>query len=276
MEQNNRNVLVGITLLILIVAGVFLWKSRMGASHELNTLVDTIGSISSTTPPSTTTITNSTSSGASTNGGVSIIPPKSGNISTPAPSLSRPLPDTSKIDQSLVVRMQAEIQIHTEKLKVDPTSFGDWIDLGLARKTLGDYAGAAEIWEYVSLLYPQNIISFANLGDLYTSFIQNYPKAEANYTAAIKNDSTNVDLYRNLFNLYHVQGKNTEAVAVLEKGIKAKKALPDLQIMLAHYYRDAGNTVQAKAYYDQAISVATAQGKTELAATLTAEKNQVQ
>src|SRR6185369_10209171 len=102
--------------------------------------------------------------------------PQPQKTTLPEPSLTRPLPDTSKLDSVTVSRTEADIQVRVTNLQKNKTSFQDWINLGFDRKVLGDYTGAAEDWEYVSALYPQNSISFGNLGDLYTSFIQNYAK----------------------------------------------------------------------------------------------------
>ncbi len=196
------------------------------------------------------------------------------NVSAPAPSLERESPVTPGLDSTVVVRLQGEIKEFAANLKKTPTSFQDWIDLGLAYKQLGDYEGAKGAWEYVSLLYPENIVSFGNLGDLYANFLKDYAKAEARYRTAIKNKPNDVYLYGNLFDLYKVYKQGAgNGEAVLKDGIAKNSNELSLPIMLARYYRDAGRAEEAKSAYDAVIALAVREGNTAVADSLTAEKS---
>lgn len=205
--------------------------------------------------------------------GKAIVEPAAQSISSPAPSLERESPVTPGLDSAVVARLRAEIKEFVINLEKNSTSFQDWIDLGLAYKQLGDYEGARDAWEYVSLLYPKNIVSFGNLGDLYANFLKDYAKAEARYKTAIKNKPNDVYLYGNLFDLYKMYKQEAgNGEAVLKDGIAKNSNELSLPIMLARYYRDAGRTEEAKSAYDVAIALAEKQGNNSVVSSLQAEK----
>lgn len=114
-------------------------------------------------------------------------------------------------------------------------SFDAWIALGDARKEAGDYAGAEADWRYISELYPTNVVSNANLADLYTNYLHDYPKAAAAYKAAIANDPKQTYLYADLATLYTYQYPQPKSViiAVLNQGLAANPSDPGLKAMLA-------------------------------------------
>ncbi len=267
-SKNKRNIIV--FWAVVLVAAVLSWYFLVYAPSSQNTGQN---QIATTTPDQSST--GSPSASIKTDSSYVITQPQPQKTTLPEPSLDRPLPDTSKLDPRTVSVTEANMQTTIANLKANKNSFQDWVDLGFQRKTLGDYAGAALYWEYVSELYPQNSISFGDLGDLYTGFLPNIAKAEANYVIAIKNVPTAVDAYRNLFNLYISEKKNAEALALLQKGVKANSNTFDLQLLLARYYRDAGNTTLAKTYYDQAISIAQKLGNTSAVQAFQSEEAQV-
>ena len=77
---------------------------------------------------------------------------------------------------------------------------------------------------------PTNYIAYGDLGDLYMNFDVNYPKAEANYKAAIAINPHVIDYYRDLYTLYTSFYKvGTGAAAnILAQGLKANPNNPDL------------------------------------------------
>jgi len=147
--------------------------------------------------------------------------------------------------------------------------------LGLKNKQAGDYAGAAAAWQRASALYPANIVSFNNLGDLYMNFLPNYPAAESNYLREITNLPVDINAYRALFELYtyHYKQGTPAAEDILKKGAAANPKAYDLQVLLARYYRDSGRTANARAMYEAAAANARAQGLTELAAQIQQEES---
>ncbi len=183
--------------------------------------------------------------------------------SVPAPSFKTPLTFLASLQLSPDVQtlLQQKYTADVATLSANAVDFDAWIDLGEARKLGGDYAGAAADWEYVSVIYPKNIVSFANLGDLYTNFLPNYPKAAANYEHEIANNPAYEDSYSDLFSLFtnqYPQGTTTPQ-NVLKEGIAASPQSVDLYVLLARYYVSKGDTADAKIEYQVAIAQAQAQ-----------------
>jgi predicted Zn-dependent protease len=265
MENKNKRTSIIIFWIVgVLIVAFFTWHFFVNKPVSNQNPVQNSTTASTTTNSIATTTTTTSSSNQTNVGGVVITQPQAQKTSLPEPSLSMSTIDTSKLDQNMVATAEVNMQVTVANLQKDKTSFHDWIDLGVERKTVGDYAGAALDWEYASALYPQNAVSFGNLGDLYTNFLHDNTKAEVNYKLGIQSTPTNVDLYRNLFNLYISEGKNTEAVALLKSGITATPKNYDLDLLLARYYSSHTDSASAKVYYDQAIVIAQSQGNTQM------------
>ena len=108
---------------------------------------------------------------------------------------------------------------------------------GQTKKNAGDYRGAATIWESVALSNTfVSFIAYANLADLYTNFIKDYPQAEVDLKNVISIKPDYIDAYRNLYMLYTVYGykAGTSAAAdILAQGLKANPGNQDLLNMQA-------------------------------------------
>ncbi|MDP6587387.1 MAG: hypothetical protein QF535_22255 [Anaerolineales bacterium] len=141
-----------------------------------------------------------------------------------------------------------------EELTLDPTSFANWLALAIQRKLINDFEGARDIWEYLNIIYPKNSISFHNLGDLHHFYLKDYPKSEENFKKAIENSPNNVSYYINLHELYKYSYKKdtTLAIDALLDGLKVNPGSTDLLVALAVYYKEAGDNINAKKYYQQA------------------------
>ena len=191
----------------------------------------------------------------------------------PAPSLLRTVSYSSTLDASVRNIIAQKIKDEVTILKNTPYNLEAWIGLGLYYKQAGDYQAAKDAWEYSSLISPGNIVSFNNLGDLYHYYLKDYPKAEARFLSAIKNDKNYVLSYMNLFDLYRYSYKvdTTKAADILKQGISTNPGNLDLRVALAHYYAEKGDTANAKAYYKEAINKAKSIGENGLAATLQSE-----
>jgi tetratricopeptide (TPR) repeat protein len=135
------------------------------------------------------------------------------------------------------VSMQASFAQVQTAIAANVQDFNSWIELGDLRKEAGDYAGAEADWQYISALYPSNIVSNANLADLYTFYLHKYPQAAAAYKAAIANDPKQVALYVNLFSLYTNQYPQPSAtiVALLKQGLAVNPNAAELKADLAKY-----------------------------------------
>lgn len=191
-----------------------------------------------------------------------------------APDYTRPLTFTAKMSATEKSALQKSYATVQTEIKKDALSFNDWVYLGNINLMAGNYKLAQEYWDYVSLVWPTNVSSFNNLGDLYMSYLKDYPKAEANFLQAIKNKPDDTNPYRNLFTLYSetsYKPSNTAAEDILKKAIAANPRAVDMQYMLAVYYKKLGRTQDAQAMFQAAITNATNQGQTALAAQIKLE-----
>jgi tetratricopeptide (TPR) repeat protein len=110
-----------------------------------------------------------------------------------------------------------------------------WLQLGLTRKEIGDYAGAIQAWGQVTANEPTNYIAFYDLGDLYQNFDVNYPLAEQNYLKVIALEPNYIDAYNSLFTLYRYQYRiGTSAAAnIVSEGLKNNPNNADLLALQA-------------------------------------------
>ena len=196
----------------------------------------------------------------------------------PAPSLNRKITYSEAFSseaQKIMNQKFVDLRARLNKSSLDTDA---WIELGLRYKQVGDYQGAKEAWEYVSILSPKNIVSFNNLGDLYHYHLQEYPLAEKNFLQAIKNDPKYTLSYINLHDLYRLSYGilTTKATDILKQGIVANPNAIDLYIALATYYKNMNNKIDianARTYYEQALTKAKALNNQNLVNAITAELN---
>jgi tetratricopeptide (TPR) repeat protein len=229
MTQQTKNILISIIVLVIIILlGYFVWKERTSSAPS------SASSTSIDLNISTSTLATSTNSGYTI---TPVIIPTSSTVA--APNFKAPLTFSASLGLTAdeEASMQSQFAQVQATLAKTPTDFNTLIQLGDLRKEAGDYAGAAADWQYVSTIYPANVISFANLADLYTNFLPNYPKAATEYKQAIKNDPTRADLYIDLFQLYTNKYPQSAATAeaVLQQGIAANPNAADLKAALSAY-----------------------------------------
>ena len=221
--QNNGYVWGVILAILIVIAAIFIFRSHNATAP-------------STTASSTATTATSPQIGGqmatSSNGQVHATGTLTGSAGITPPTLSSAIIIAPNISADQAAQLQTKEQPHISQLKATPTRVDLWLQLGLYRKEAGDYAGAIAAWNYVAAVGPVtiNFIAYGNLGDLYQNFDVNYPKAEANYLAAIKLKPSDVGYYVDLYNLYRYQYKtNTTAAAdIVTQGLKANPNNADL------------------------------------------------
>ena len=145
-----------------------------------------------------------------------------------------------------------------EALRLNPDEFQTWLILSGAKKAVGDYRGAEEIWLYVNQIRPFNSISFNNLGDLYANFLNEYDKAEEMFKIAVANskgEEINWIYVRSLFDLYLKTNQPDKAENLLLESLANQPDNYDLNIMLASFYRDSGQKEKALQYYQKALAL---------------------
>ena len=132
----------------------------------------------------------------------------------------------------------------------------DWIAVGVIKKFFNDYEGARDVWEYAGILYPDNALSFANLGNLYGFYLKDSAKAEFNFLRAIKNDAYQVNYYVSLADFYNhiLTSKRDKVPEVLLDGLEKIKDA-NLFLNLATYYRDIGDKTNAIKYYQEVLNI---------------------
>lgn len=147
------------------------------------------------------------------------------------------------------------INDYGQAVKRDPDFFFGWIQAGLLKKVIGDFEGARDAWEYMSIIRPLNSISFANLGELYWRYLPDYPKSEANFQIAIKNKPDDVQSYISLSDLYFYSYKEKEHLAddILLEGLKANPDDPTLMKMLAYFYERQGRHADAITWWQNVL-----------------------
>ena len=194
-------------------------------------------------------------------GGASVTP------TIPAPDLHRTLTFSVDFPKEARELMWEKITLLQEKLQTDPTDFAAWMDLGIRYKQVGDYEGAKDAWVYAGALQPGNNISFLNLGILYHYYLKDFPNAEENFLHSINNNTNYPQTYGELHALYRYSYKQdtTRAVDILKEGLKQNPEQVNLLMTLAGYYKDRGDTKNARTYYLQAKSAAQKNEDTKLA-----------
>jgi tetratricopeptide (TPR) repeat protein len=256
--QNNKQTLISV-LVLIVLAGVATWFIDQQGAIKQNPIMlasNQQGNNSSTTTPGVTTALIDEST-VTLNGEKVVVVRSNSNI--PIPDLNRiSVVTNSSLSASIQATLASSIKAESDSLKKDPNQFYVWLNLGINRKILGDYEGARQAWEYVSLISPRNSVSYGNLGDLYQFYLKDYAKAEINLQMVVKNDPTYVRGYMALYDLYHLsyQTNTNKAEQTLLAGIKAVPDSTDLIVALASYYKEKGLNSQAKTYYQQALALA--------------------
>lgn len=196
------------------------------------------------------------------------------------PAEIRPVPDEVKLfTEEQKQQLYSAIRTHANAVKANPTYFNGWIQVGILKKTIGDFEGARDAWEYASLIEPFNSLSFANLGELYWRYLPDYPKAEENLKISIKHKSNDFQTWLTLADLYHysLKEKADQAAKVLLDGISVNENnLPvkvNLMKGLARLYARQSEPAKAVEWWQKVLDVEP--GNTEVAATIEALKKKI-
>ena len=164
---------------------------------------------------------------------VTEVPPEA----LPAPDFHAMLTFGTTVSKEVQASLNAQLLVVQATLAQNKQDFSAWLELGHLRKSAGDYKGAAEIWEYVAVLWPKEVVPYNNLGDLYMNFIKDYAKAERNYKKIITLQPNYIDAYSNLFTLYRYVYKTntTAALDIINQGLVANPGNTDLLALKAQY-----------------------------------------
>lgn len=254
-----------IVILIVVLGGFYIFKQEASAPQE---------EIVSLEQNATTTEDSVVEAEIVGDGGFALEQAQNEDLTgVPVPDLDRKTDFNTSLPKEALDITISKINSLSKSLKENPNNFQSWIDLGLNRKMINDYSGAKEVWEYASLLRPQNSVSFSNLGDLYHYYTKDYEKAEENLKKAIENKPDYAVYYKNLSDLYKFSYKTDTDLAekTLLDGLEANPKLVDMSVFLASYYKEIGNKDKALEYYKKASGEAKELGNDDLAGALDQE-----
>lgn len=162
---------------------------------------------------------------------------------------------------------QFKIDQFTEKfenakaaVELNPDDFNFWVVLGSAKKQVGDYKGAEEIWIHAGEIRPLNSTSFNNLADLYTNFTKEYDKAESAHFITVQNSAgepQNPGFYRNFYSFYLYNLENLDkAEVILLEAIAVNPNSAELYALLGYFYRDQrDDTTKAIEYFEKNLEL---------------------
>ncbi len=265
MNQSTMRATALLIISIALIAAGYFYQNHQAALSSVE-----LASATTTAPQFTTADVQG--------GGTTQIIPITTGSDIKAPDYTRKLTFTAKLTANEKERLQKSYAEVQAVLKRDSLSFNEWIFMGNINHIAGNEALAKEYWEYASAMWPTNVASFNNLGDLYMNYLKDYPKAEKNWLQAVKNKPDDTNPYRNLFTLYtetSYKPTNTAAEEILKKAIAANPRAVDMQYMLAVHYKKLGRIEESKAMYQAAIDNATRQGQTQLASQIKADLSAV-
>ena len=169
----------------------------------------------------------------------------------------RPDPEEVKLySESQKQDIYRALQNFGKAVKENPDAFNSWIQLGLFKKTIGDYEGARDAWEYAGIIRPLNDLSFANLGQLYWRYLHLYAQAETSFRTAIKNNPHDPGTYESLSDVYFYSMKDKAALAddVLLDGLAANPKSIDLPKALARLYERSGEYANAIEWWQKVLA----------------------
>ena len=165
--------------------------------------------------------------------------------------ISRPILVRIQLADSVKNQAIEKIKQINESIRANYDLDSQWLELAAYRKLIGDYDGAIEAWNFLSLIRPKNFVSYNNLGDLYAFNLKDYEKGEQNFLQSISNNPQNINAYMQLITIYEATNQLNKIEPILLLGIKSNSANPILNILLARHYvaqkrfKEALNNYQA-------------------------------
>jgi tetratricopeptide (TPR) repeat protein len=241
----NKNLALFLgTLAVALVAalGIF-FVMRQGATMPAS-------STGTTTPPASSTTPGYT------------IEPVPVDTKIPLPNLDRKIQFGASVPADFRAELQAQVNTAVAHLKADPTDAPDWYNLAIFYHEAEDYQGAAEIWQFLTEAAPKDTTAYENLGKLYHLDLKDFPKAEMYFKEAIAVDPGDLSAYVELYQLYLYSYKQNTSAAVdtLTSAGQHFSTSTTPYDLLGQYYRDKGDSVNARAAFQKAIDIARANG----------------
>lgn len=243
MNDKKTRIIIGLVLMS-VLAGLLIYRDMRNSSDETGN-----------NATSTESIFKDTGIDMTGDGTIKLLPIDGATLPK-APLLNRGTDYKNTVAPEIKTIVLSQMDKVIGELKKDSTNVNDWVMLGVHRKTIGDYEGARDAWEYAKALAPNEVVVYNNLGDLYHYYLKDYKKSEENWKKTIAIKSDYIQGYRGLIDLYKysMTDKIGETPTLLKLGIAKNPNSVDLMVMLARYYQDAGDIAQAKKMYEEAIT----------------------
>ncbi len=235
-------ILIGVIAIILVGGGVSLGVKKFVASHSTEP---------ATTENQISTTTESTQTSAS-----SPVPASQAAVfKTQALKIvARPIEVKANLSATAKEQAISKINENITAIKQNYDFDKSWLELGSYRQLIGDYEGAVEAWNFLTIIRPKDFVAFHNLGSLYGFELHNYPKAEENFLKAISNNPQDVDAYSQMVTIYQTY-QPSQIDPFLLQGTKASPNDAGLFILLGQYSESVGNKPKALAQYEQALKI---------------------
>ena len=198
--------------------------------------------------------------------------PDAENEEPVAPPLDRPVTRPATMDEAVFTQVQSNITQTVAVLK-EGDNFNAWMNLATLRTILEDYEGSKEILIYISKRYAPSWQVFANLGALYSTYLNSPGDAIAQYKRAIELLPSNPSLYRSLFEVQVRKGDLKQGVDTLKEGIARAPDAIDLYVLLARHLRSVGSEEEARSYYTLAAEQADKANNLSLKSDIESERN---
>lgn len=173
------------------------------------------------------------------------------------PAEFRPDPkETASFRKSDLDSLSSRVVMHARAVKENPDFLEGWLQIGLLKKVIGDFEGARDAWEYAGVIRPLNSVSFANLGELYWTYLPDYPRSEKNFLTSIRNKPDDPSTYISLSDLYFhsYSAKRGLADDILLEGLEANPNDINLMKWLASLYEREKNYSKALEWWKKVLA----------------------
>lgn len=190
------------------------------------------------------------------------------------PNLDHPYTPREDLPQSIQEESAGKVAQAVAELRDNPGLISRWLELAAQFKGIYDYEFAEEIYRYVIKRWPDDVIAYANLADMYRYEMKRYDDSATYWRKVVAMKPDHIPAYRELHYLsrYNLEGSEGEIVAPLLEGLAVNPEHTDLLIPLAYYYRDdRKDNGKAREYFEAARESAREGGNARLATQLAAE-----
>ncbi len=225
---NRKKLIILIAIIVVIFGlGLYIYRDYVDVGHSVSNSVSN----------------NSTENDSPLDGEPFSVSSKSKNdeeIKKQMPNLAREIVFQGDFTEEQKNRAIAEIKMIKADLKANYDQLEDWLTLGIWRKTIGDYEGAAEAWKFATVIRPKDSVAFHNLGDLYSQYLPDFPKAEQYYLTALEKDTGhNAFFFIKLYEFYRYYYKKLDlAEKTLIDAIKANPGDEQLKAVLDDFRKE--------------------------------------